>query len=143
MFLILTLIILVAAFNIISSMIMLVYDKTSSIAILRTMGASRATITRIFFVAGISVGVFGTMAGLALGILFCLNIESIRGLMEYLTGTELFSAEIYFLSNLPAEINWVEVAWVVVMALVLTFLASIYPAWRASRTEPSEVLRGG
>ena len=143
MFLILTLIILVAAFNIISSMIMLVYDKTSSIAILRTMGASRATIMRIFFVAGISVGVFGTMAGLALGILFCLNIESIRGLMEYLTGTELFSAEIYFLSNLPAEINWVEVAWVVVMALVLTFLASIYPAWRASRTEPAEVLRGG
>ena len=143
MFLILTLIILVAAFNIISSMIMLVYDKTSSIAILRTMGASRATIMRIFFVAGISVGVFGTMAGLALGILFCLNIESIRGLMEYLTGTELFSAEIYFLSNLPAEINWVEVAWVVVMALVLTFLASIYPAWRASRTQPAEVLRGG
>ena len=89
------------------------------------------------------MGVFGTMAGLALGILFCLNIESIRGLMEYLTGTELFSAEIYFLSNLPAEINWVEVAWVVVMALVLTFLASIYPAWRASRTEPAEVLRGG
>ena len=143
MFLILTLIILVAAFNIISSMIMLVYDKTSSIAILRTMGASRATITRIFFVAGISVGVFGTAAGLALGILFCLNIESIRGLMEYLTGTELFSAEIYFLSNLPAEINWVEVAWVVAMALGLTFLASIYPAWRASRTEPAEVLRGG
>ena len=143
MFLILTLIILVAAFNIISSMIMLVYDKTSSIAILRTMGASRATIMRIFFVAGISVGVFGTVAGLVLGILFCLNIESIRGLMEYLTGTELFSAEIYFLSNLPAEINWVEVAWVVVMALVLTFLASIYPAWRASRTEPAEVLRGG
>ena len=142
MFLILTLIILVAAFNIISSMIMLVYDKTSSIAILRTMGASRAAITRIFFLSGSIVGFVGTAAGLVLGVVFCLNIESIRGLMESLTGTELFSAEIYFLSKLPAEIAWIEVAYVVAMALFLTFIASIYPAWRASRTEPAEVLRG-
>ena len=142
MFLILTLIILVAAFNIISSMIMLVYDKTSSIAILRTMGASRAAITRIFFLSGSIVGFVGTAAGLVLGVVFCLNIESIRGLMESFTGTELFSAEIYFLSKLPAEIDWIEVAYVVAMALFLTFIASIYPAWRASRTEPAEVLRG-
>ena len=142
MFLILTLIILVAAFNIISSMIMLVYDKTSSIAILRTMGASRAAITRIFFLSGSIVGCVGTAAGLVLGVVFCLNIESIRGLMESFTGTELFSAEIYFLSKLPAEIDWIEVAYVVAMALFLTFIASIYPAWRASRTEPAEVLRG-
>ena len=81
-------------------------------------------------------------AGLVLGVVFCLNIESIRGLMESLTGTELFSAEIYFLSKLPAEIDWIEVAYVVAMALFLTFIASIYPAWRASRTEPAEVLRG-
>ena len=142
MFLILTLIILVAAFNIISSMIMLVYDKTSSIAILRTMGASRAAITRIFFLSGSIVGFVGTAAGLVLGVVFCLNIESIRGLMESFSGTELFSAEIYFLSKLPAEIAWIEVAYVVAMALFLTFIASIYPAWRASRTEPAEVLRG-
>ena len=142
MFLILTLIILVAAFNIISSMIMLVYDKTSSIAILRTMGASRAAITRIFFLSGSIVGFVGTAAGLVLGVVFCLNIESIRGLMESFSGTELFSAEIYFLSKLPAEIAWIEVAYVVAMALFLTFAASIYPAWRASRTEPAEVLRG-
>ena len=142
MFLILTLIILVAAFNIISSMIMLVYDKTSSIAILRTMGASRAAITRIFFLSGSIVGFVGTAAGLVLGVVFCLNIESIRGLMESLTGTELFSAEIYFLSKLPAKIDWIEVVYVVAMALFLTFIASMYPAWRASRTEPAEVLRG-
>ena len=142
MFLILTLIILVAAFNIVSSMIMLVYDKTRSIAILRTMGASRAAVTRIFFLSGSIVGFVGTAAGLVLGVVFCLNIESIRGLMESLTGTELFSAEIYFLSKLPAEIAWIEVAYVVAMALFLTFIASIYPAWRASRTEPAEVLRG-
>ena len=142
MFLILTLIILVAAFNIISSMIMLVYDKTSSIAILRTMGASRAAITRIFFLSGSIVGFVGTAAGLVLGVVFCLNIESIRRLMESFSGTELFSAEIYFLSKLPAEIAWIEVAYVVAMALFLTFIASIYPAWRASRTEPAEVLRG-
>ena len=142
MFLILTLIILVAAFNIVSSMIMLVNDKTSSIAILRTMGASRAAITRIFFLSGSIIGLVGTATGLGLGVVFCLNIESIRGLMESLTGAELFSAEIYFLSKLPAEIDWVEVASVVAMAFFLTFTASIYPAWRASRTEPAEVLRG-
>ena len=143
MFLILTLIILVAAFNIISSMIMMVNDKRASIAIMRTMGASQGTITRIFFMAGAGVGVIGTIVGTLLGVVFCLNIETIRGWLESLTGTELFAAEIYFLSKLPAEINVVEVVLVVAMALFLSFAASIYPAWRAARIDPVETLRYG
>ena len=141
MFLILTLIILVAAFNIISSLIMLVKDKGRDIAILRTMGATRGMITRIFFLAGASIGVVGTAAGFALGLAFCANIEHIRQLLQSLTGTELFSAEIYFLSRLPAKIDPVEVAQVVAMALGLSFLATIYPAWRAARLDPVEALR--
>ena len=143
MFLILTLIILVAAFNIISSMIMLVYDKRKSIAILRTMGATRRTVMRVFFIAGLSVGIIGTSAGSLIGIVFCWNIETIRKGLEYFLGTELFSAEIYFLSQLPAKIDWIEVLWVVLMALFLSFFASIYPAWRASVTQPIEALRNG
>ena len=143
MFLILTLIILVAAFNIISSMIMLVNDKRSSIAILRTMGATRGMIMRIFFMSGASVGVIGTIIGSLLGIIFCWNIETVRLLLQNLTGTELFSAEIYFLSKLPAEINEMEVVLVICMALFLSFSASIYPSWRASRAEPVEALRNG
>ena len=141
MFLILTLIILVAAFNIISSLIMLVKDKGRDIAILRTMGATRGMITRIFFLAGASIGVVGTAAGFALGLAFCANIEHIRQFLQSLTGTELFSAEIYFLSRLPAKIDPVEVAQVVAMALGLSFLATIYPAWRAARLDPVEALR--
>jgi lipoprotein-releasing system permease protein len=141
MFLILTLIILVAAFNIISGMIMLVKDKGRDIAILRTMGATRGSIMRIFFLSGASIGVIGTIAGLLLGILFATNIESIRQLLQGLTGTELFSAEIYFLSQLPAVIDWQEVLHVVIMALVLSFLATLYPAWRAARLDPVEALR--
>ena len=124
------------------TMVMVVMDKQADIAILRTLGASPGTIMKAFIWQGVIVGFVGTAAGLVLGVVFCLNIESIRGLMESLTGTELFSAEIYFLSKLPAEIDWIEVAYVVAMALFLTFIASIYPAWRASRTEPAEVLRG-
>ncbi|WP_259779744.1 lipoprotein-releasing ABC transporter permease subunit [Aestuariispira ectoiniformans] len=141
MFLILTLIIIVAAFNIISSQIMLVNDKAKGIAIMRTMGASRATILRIFFITGSSVGVIGTIAGSALGIAFAANIETIRQWIQSLSGTNLFSAEIYFLSQLPARTEVSEVVAVVVMALVLSFLASIYPAWRAARLDPVEVLR--
>ena len=143
MFVILTLIILVAAFNIISSMIMLVNDKRASIAIMRTMGATQGTITRIFFMSGASVGVIGTVAGSLLGLVFCWNIETLRQWLQSLTGTELFSAEIYYLSKLPAEVEPVEVTLVIVMALVLSFLASIYPSWRASRTDPVEALRYG
>ena len=143
MFLILTLIILVAAFNIISSMMMLVNDKRSSIAIMRTMGASQGMITRIFFMSGASVGVIGTVFGSLLGWVFCWNIESIRQWLQNFTGAELFSAEIYFLSTLPAEVDPVEVILVIAMALFLSFAASIYPSWRASRTDPVEALRHG
>lgn len=143
MFLILTLIILVAAFNIISSLIMLVKDKSEDIAILRTMGATRGMVTRIFFIAGASIGVIGTGVGIGLGLLVALNIETIRRALESLTGTELFAAEIYFLSQLPAEVNVGEVVLVGGIALALTFLASIYPSWRAARIDPIEALRYG
>jgi lipoprotein-releasing system permease protein len=141
MFLILTLIIVVAAFNIISSLIMLVKDKSADIAIMRTMGATRGSLMRIFLLTGASIGVVGTLAGLGIGIVFCLNIESIRQFIQYLTKTELFPAEVYFLAQLPARVEWVEVASIVVMALVLTFLATLYPAWRAARIDPAEALR--
>lgn len=141
MFLILTLIIVVAAFNIISSMIMLVKDKGRDIAILRTMGATRGMIMRIFFLSGSSIGVIGTFSGFLLGIAFATNIENIRQWIQGLTGTELFSAEIYFLSQLPAEINNIQVVFIVLMGLGLSFLATLYPSWRAARIDPAETLR--
>ena len=141
MFLILTLIILVASLNIISGLVMLVKDKSKDIAILRTMGASRASVMRIFFLVGASVGVVGTLAGFGLGVLFCTNIETVRQFISKLTGAELFPPEVYFLSQLPAEIDNGEVAAVVVMALVLSFLSPLYPSWRAARLDPVEALR--
>jgi lipoprotein-releasing system permease protein len=141
MFLILTLIILVAAFNIVSSLIMLVKDKGKQIAILRTMGATRGAIMRIFFLAGASIGVVGTVSGFALGVAFCLNIERIQRFLEGLTGTDLFAAEIYFLSKLPADLDPTEVTAVALMGLVLSFLATIYPSWRAASIDPVEALR--
>jgi lipoprotein-releasing system permease protein len=141
MFLILTLIIIVAAFNIVSSMIMLVKDKGRDIAILRTMGATQGMILRIFFLSGASVGVLGTVLGFGLGMAFTLNIESIRQALQSLTGTNLFNAEIYFLSQLPAKIDPLEVGIVVSMAFGLSFLATIYPSWRAARLDPVEALR--
>ena len=141
MFLILSLIIMVAAFNIISSLIMLVKDKGRDIAILRTMGATRGMIMRIFFLSGASVGVMGTLGGLLLGVVFCQNIESIRQFIQMLSGTELFSPEIYFLSQLPAKIDWGEVVQVTAMALGLSLAATVYPSWRAARLDPVEALR--
>jgi lipoprotein-releasing system permease protein len=141
MFLILTLIIIVAAFNIISSMIMLVKDKGKDIAIMRTMGATRGMMLRIFVLTGASIGFAGTAFGALLGIAFALNIESIRQFLESLTNTELFADEIYFLSKLPAIVEWQEIAVVVGMALVLSIGATLYPAWRASRLDPVEALR--
>ncbi|MGB8275656.1 MAG: lipoprotein-releasing ABC transporter permease subunit [Alphaproteobacteria bacterium] len=141
MFLILTLIIVVAAFNIISSLIMLVKDKGQDIAILRTMGATRGMIMRIFFLSGASVGVAGTLAGLALGLAFAENIEVIRGWIEHLVGTNLFSPEIYFLSKLPAKVDPGEVTMVALMGLGLSLLATLYPSWRAARLDPVEALR--
>ncbi len=141
MFLILTLIVLVAALNIISGLIMLVKDKSSSIAILRTMGATRGAIMRVFFITGASIGVVGTLAGLILGVVVCLNIEEIRQFIAYVTDTNLFSADVYFLSRLPADMDLTEVATVVIMALSLSVLATIYPSWRAARLDPVEALR--
>jgi lipoprotein-releasing system permease protein len=141
MFLILSLIIMVAAFNIISGMIMLVKDKGRDIAILRTMGATRGAIMRIFFMSGAAIGVVGTLAGFLLGVAFAGNIETIRQWLQALTGTELFSAEIYFLSHLPARIELKDVVSVVAMGLALSLLATLYPAWRAARLDPVEALR--
>jgi lipoprotein-releasing system permease protein len=141
MFLILTLIVIVASLNIVSGLIMLVKDKSADIAILRTMGATRGTIMRVFFITGASIGVVGTLAGLIMGIVVCLNIESLRQFVSYLTSTNLFSPELYYLSQLPAEINTNEVITVVLMALILSIIATLYPSWRASRLDPVEALR--
>jgi lipoprotein-releasing system permease protein len=141
MFLILTMIILVAALNIVSGLIMLVKDKSPDIAILRTMGAARGAVMRVFLIAGASIGVFGTLAGFIIGVVFCLNIESIRQALSALTGTQLFNPEIYFLSRMPAEMVPGEVISVVMMALALSFLATLYPSWRAARLDPVEALR--
>ena len=141
MFLILTLIIVVAAFNIISSMIMMVKDKGRDIAILRTMGASRAMILRIFVLSGASIGLIGTVAGFVLGLVFTDNIEAIRQALQRIIGTDLFAAEIYFFTRIPARIDTGEVAAVVIMALALSFLATLYPSWRAARLDPVEALR--
>jgi lipoprotein-releasing system permease protein len=141
MFLILTMIVLVAALNIISGLIMLVKDKGSDIAILRTMGASQGAIMRIFLITGASIGVVGTITGFLVGVLICMNIESIRQFLSWLTSTELFSPELYFLSKLPAEIDFGETSAVVIMALTLSFLATLYPSWRAARLDPVEALR--
>ena len=141
MFLILTLIILVAAFNIITGLIMLVKDKGRDIAVLRTIGASKGMIMRIFFMDGAFIGVVGTTLGLVLGLLFCDNIETIRQFLQMVSGRDLFSAEIYFLSQLPARVDPVEVMTVAGISLLLSFLATIYPAYRAAKFDPVEALR--
>jgi lipoprotein-releasing system permease protein len=141
MFLILTLIIIVAAFNIITGITMLVRSKSRDIAILRSMGATRAAVMRIFLLSGASIGIVGTFAGFVLGLAFALNIDSIRLGLEALTGAELWAAEIRFLSQLPAKVESGDVLSVVAMGLVLSFLATIYPAWRAARVDPVEALR--
>jgi lipoprotein-releasing system permease protein len=141
MFLILTLIIVVAALNIVSGLVMLVKDKGGDIAILRTMGATRGAVMRVFLIAGASIGVFGTLLGFVVGVLFCQNIETIRQFLSSLTGTQLFNPEIYFLSKMPAEIDSGEVIAVVAMSLTLSLLATLYPSWRAARLDPVEALR--
>jgi lipoprotein-releasing system permease protein len=141
MFLILTLIVLVAALNIVSGLIMLVKDKGQDIAILRTMGATQGAIMRVFLITGASIGVVGTIVGFMLGVVVCLNIESIRQFLSWLTNTELFSPELYFLSHLPADMDSGETTAVVIMALVLSLLATLYPSWRAARLDPVEALR--
>ena len=141
MFIILSLIVIVAAFNIISGLIMLVKDKGRDIGILRTMGASKGAIMRVFLITGASIGVVGTLAGALLGIVFCWKIDEIRQFVAWLTNTRLFDPEIYYLTRLPADINPQTTAVIIAMALVLSVLATLYPSWRASRLDPVEALR--
>jgi lipoprotein-releasing system permease protein len=141
MFLILTLIVLVAALNIVSGLIMLVKDKGQDIAILRTMGATQGAIMRVFLITGAAIGVVGTLVGLGLGVVISLNIENLRQFLSWLTNTELFSPELYFLSHMPADMDTSETVAVVVMALTLSLLATLYPSWRAARLDPVEALR--
>jgi lipoprotein-releasing system permease protein len=141
MFLILTLIVLVAALNIVSGLIMLVKDKSSDIAILRTMGASQGAIMRVFLITGASIGVVGTVVGFLVGLVVCLNIEDIRRFLSWLTNTNLFPPELYFLSQLPADMDGRETTAVLIMALGLSLLATLYPSWRAARLDPVEALR--
>jgi lipoprotein-releasing system permease protein len=141
MFIILTLIIVVAAFNIISSLIMLVKDKGRDIAILRTMGASRGTIMRIFFACGSAIGVVGTFIGVVLGLLLAVNVDNIRVWIEHASGGRILAEQLYFISTLPAEIDPAEVASVVAMSLALSFMATLYPARRAAKLDPAEALR--
>jgi lipoprotein-releasing system permease protein len=141
MFIILSIIVLVAAFNIISGLMMLVKDKGRDIGILRTMGASQGSIMRVFLITGASIGVVGTLAGCLLGILFCWRIDEIRQFVAYLTSTRLFDPEVYYLTRLPADLNVRTTAAIVAMALILSVLATLYPSWRASRLDPVEALR--
>lgn len=141
MFIILSLIVLVAALNIISGLIMLVKDKGRDIAVLRTMGASKSAIMRVFLITGASIGIVGTLAGLALGIVFCRYIDEIRQFVTWASGTPVFDPNVYYLTRLPAEINPTETGMIVLMALVLSVLATLYPSWRASRLDPVEALR--
>ncbi len=141
MFLILTLIVLVAALNIISGLIMLVKDKSRDIAVLRTMGATKGAIMRVFFITGASIGVVGTLAGVLVGVVVCLNIEPIRQFIGHLTSTDLFSPELYYLSQIPARMEIWEVVQVAGLALGLSVLATLYPSWRAARLDPVEAIR--
>ncbi len=141
MFLILSLIVLVAALNIISGLMMLVKDKGRDVAILRTMGATRGAMMRVFLITGASIGVVGTLAGLVLGITFCLNIESIRKLIAWMTSTTIFDPNVYYLTRLPADMDVRETVTIVLMALALSILATLYPSWRTSTLDPVEALR--
>jgi lipoprotein-releasing system permease protein len=141
MFIILSLIVLVAALNIISGLMMLVKDKGRDIAVLRTMGATKAAVMRVFLITGASIGVVGTIAGFIIGVVFCWHIETIRQFVQWLSGTTLMDPTVYYLTRLPADIDPHETAFIVMMALVLSVLATLYPSWRASRLDPVEALR--
>jgi lipoprotein-releasing system permease protein len=139
--LILMLLVAIAAMNIISGLVMLVKNKGRDIAILRTIGAGQGGILRIFFMAGASVGVLGTAAGLMIGVLFCLYISPIQGFVEWVTGQQVFASDVYFLSRIPAKVDWAEVGLITFWSLAMSFVATLPPAWRASRLDPVEALR--
>jgi lipoprotein-releasing system permease protein len=141
MFIILSIIVLVAAFNIISGLIMLVKDKGREIGILRTMGATQGAIMRVFLITGASIGVVGTVAGCILGVVFCWRIDDIRRFVSWLTDTDIFPAGAYYLTKLPADLTWDTVGLIVLMALAFSLLATLYPSWRASRLDPVDALR--
>jgi lipoprotein-releasing system permease protein len=139
--LILMLIVAIAAMNIISGLVMLVKNKGRDIAILRTIGATQGTMLRVFFLTGAAIGVCGTIAGLILGVLICVYIQPIQDFVTWITNADLFNAEIYYLSRIPAKIEWSEVSIIVFWALVMSFVATLPPAWRAARLDPVEALR--
>ena len=141
MFLVLTMIILVAALNIISGLIMLVKDKGRDIAILRTMGATRGTIQRVFFLTGAAIGTAGTLGGFIVGLLICLNTERIRQFISWVSGVDPFNPELYYLAQLPARMDSYQTVLIVLMALGLSFAATLYPSWRAAKLDPVEALR--
>ncbi|MFQ6729452.1 MAG: FtsX-like permease family protein, partial [Alphaproteobacteria bacterium] len=141
MFLILLLIVIVAAFNIVSSLVMLVKDKNKDIAVLRTFGVSRKSMMKIFVLSGTSIGVIGAFFGTILGVLVAIYIEPIRQFFQWLTGRDLFPAELYYLSELPSKLVLTDVLGIAFIAVALAFLATLYPAWKAANTDPVEVLR--
>ena len=141
MFLILLLIVIVAAFNIVSSLVMLVKDKNKDIAVLRTFGVSRKSMLKIFILSGTSIGIIGAFFGTILGVLVAIYIEPIRQFFQLITGRDLFPAELYYLSELPSKLVWTDVLGIALIAVLLAFLATLYPAWKASNTDPVEVLR--
>ena len=139
--LILLLIVAVAALNIITGLVMLVKDKTGDIAVLRTMGATQGAIMRIFFLSGASIGVLGTLAGVVFGALFVVNIDAVESVLSWMSGTDLFSADVYYFNEIPAEMQIGEIATIVIFSLAMSFLSTIYPAWRGARLDPVEALR--
>jgi lipoprotein-releasing system permease protein len=141
LFVILLMVVAVAAFNIVSTLVMVVKDKQSDIAILRTVGAAPSTVLKIFVVQGSIIGVIGTLAGLILGVVLTINLESIVAFMESAFGIKFLAADVYFISDLPAELRWPDVARICGIALVLALLSTLYPAWRGARTLPAEALR--
>jgi len=141
MFIILSLIILVAALNIISGMMMLVKDKSRDIAVLRTMGATKGSMMRVFLITGASIGVVGTLAGFVLGVVFCWRINDIKDFLQWMTGTTIMDPTVYYLTRLPVLMDPLETLGILLMAIVLTLIATLYPSWRASKLDPVEVLR--